>query len=183
MLWKGLPLGTVQNDLYRQKFKHKFKFGSNKVCEVLLVMMLLVEEKLSAETKEAKQGSIVHDGWTKFAVHFLALFATYRAKREQLVGGVLESKVGTVMSLQSVSPLIELEELLEDDPDNGDEFTNFLIYDGTSKLKDKTKSVGEAAEFTAEVHAGHIRDILNTFYGIDVSEWVTNQTADSCSVN
>jgi hypothetical protein len=96
--------------MYRRKFKDKFKIKSNTVREVLLAMTVLVEKKLSAEMKEAKRGFIVHDGWTKFGVHFLALFAMFRAKREQLVDGVIESKIDTVISLLSVSPLIEVEE-------------------------------------------------------------------------
>ena len=69
--------------------------------------MTLLVKKLSAEMKEARRGAIVHDGWTKFGIHFLALFATYRARRERIVVGAIVSKMETVISLLSVSPLIE----------------------------------------------------------------------------
>ena len=185
IVMESLPLSAVTSEMYRRKFKHKFKFGPKTVREVLLAMTLIVEGKLSAEMKEARRGSIVHDGWTKFGTHFLALFATYRAKREKIVNGVLATEVGTVMSLLSVSPLIELEHMLEDSQDDDDEFTNFLDEEEDRSLE-KGKAVaeaGEAVEFTADIHAGHIVDILESFYDIKVDEWVTNQTADSCSVN
>ncbi len=84
-------------------------------------MTLPVEKKLSAEMKEAGRGAIVHDGWTKCGIHFKALFATYRARRERIIDGALVSKRVTVISLLSVSPLIELKGELEDDPDDYDE--------------------------------------------------------------
>ena len=136
--------------------------------------------------KEARWGSILHDGWTKFGVHFLALFATYRARRERIVDGAIVSKMETVISLLSVSPLIELEGELEDDPDDDDEFANFVNDDnevGCRQAKSSKKAAGEAVNFTADTHAGHIVDILEEFYGVNVGKWVTNQTADSCSVN
>ena len=40
----------------------------------------------------------------------------------------------------------------------------------------------EASEYTAQVHADHIKHILEDFYGIDVS-WITKQTADSATSN
>jgi hypothetical protein len=43
--------------------------------------------------------------------------------------------------------------------------------------------VEESTEFTADAHAHHITNILESFYGISVAEFVTNQTADSASVN
>lgn len=42
-------------------------------------MTVQVEEILAAELKAAGKGSIVHDGWSKFGLHFVALFATYMA--------------------------------------------------------------------------------------------------------
>jgi hypothetical protein len=89
IVMENLLLSSVVSDLYRRKFKHKFKFGKKTVREVLLAMTMLVEKKLSTEMKEAGRGAIVHDGWTKFGIHFLALFATYRARREQIADGAL----------------------------------------------------------------------------------------------
>ncbi len=80
-----------------------------------------------------------------------------------------------MISLLSVSPLIELVDTIDDDVDDNDEFVNFI--------NDTDKDAGESSAFTAEVHANHIEDILSSFYGVDVSTWVTNQTADSCGVN
>ena len=42
----------------------------------------------------------------------------------------------------------------------------------------------ESTTFHAQAHADHITDILTNFYGIDdMMKWITNQTADSASVN
>ena len=42
----------------------------------------------------------------------------------------------------------------------------------------------ESTAFHAQAHAYHITDILTNFYGIeDLMKWITNQTADSASVN
>jgi hypothetical protein len=98
----------------------------------------------------------------------------------------LLSKMETVISLLFVSPLIELKGELEDSPNDDDEFANFVNDDndvGCRQAKSSKKSAGEAVTFTAKTHAGHIVDILQEFYGVNVGEWVTNQTADSCSVN
>ena len=44
--------------------------------------------------------------------------------------------------------------------------------------------VEESIEFTAQAHYDHITDILMSFYDIEEPEdWITNQTADSASVN
>ncbi len=50
---------------------------------------------------------------------------------------------------------------------------------GFCQAKSRKKSVEEAVTFTAKTHVGHIVDILQEFYGVDVGEWVTNQTANS----
>jgi hypothetical protein len=41
----------------------------------------------------------------------------------------------------------------------------------------------EATNFTARAHHEHIKDILTNYYDMDTSKWITNQTADSASVN
>ncbi len=41
----------------------------------------------------------------------------------------------------------------------------------------------EATNFTAQAHKEHIEDILTNYYNMDTAKWITNQTADSASVN
>jgi hypothetical protein len=41
----------------------------------------------------------------------------------------------------------------------------------------------EATIFTAQAHKEYIEDILTNCYDMDTAKWITNQTADSASVN
>jgi hypothetical protein len=70
------------------------------------------------------------------------------------------------VSLVTVSPLhtIALESKDEDDSEDLD-------------------NMEEAKKFTARAHKEHIEDILTNYYNMDTAKWITNQTADSASVN
>ena len=72
------------------------------------------------------------------------------------------------MTLLSVSPLHTLDKCGEEDVEDDDE-----------------EKAEEAANFTSETHAAHIRDIFKRFYNMDLDEkdWITNQTADNVSSN
>ncbi len=41
----------------------------------------------------------------------------------------------------------------------------------------------EATTFTAEAHANQIKSVMEDFHNTKISSWVTNQTADHCSVS
>ena len=43
-------------------------------------MVEMVEVQISAETKDAARGSIIHDSWTKKGVHFVSIFECYIKK-------------------------------------------------------------------------------------------------------
>ena len=43
-------------------------------------MVEIGEIWISAEMKDATRGSILHDGWTKNGVHFVAIFSCYIKK-------------------------------------------------------------------------------------------------------
>ena len=68
-------------------------------------MTIQVEVILAAEMKDASKGSIVHDVWSKFGLHFFALFATYKATRDVVEDGIAKTVSGLVVSLLSVAPL------------------------------------------------------------------------------
>ena len=135
-------------------------------------MTIQVEEILAAEMKAASKGSIVHDAWSKFGVHFFALFATYKTTREVVdEEGAVRLVTGPVISLLSVAPLhTPVRENVDSD--------GFLSTAEEAEVESK-----ESTKFTAHAHFDHICDILQNYYGIDPQCWLTNQTADSASVN
>jgi hypothetical protein len=71
-----------------------------------------------------------------------------------------------IISLLSVLPLHTIARESEDEDDSED-------------LDD----MEEATNFTAQAQKEHIEDILTNYYNIDTAKWITNQTADSASVN
>jgi hypothetical protein len=126
IVMENWSFSTVVNEWYRMKLKHTHSFVKTTVHEVLLAMTFLVEQKLAGEMKKARCGSIVHDRWAKFGIHYRALFAIYSAKQEEFCDGVLASELKMVISLLSVSPLIELVDNIDDDVDDNNEFVNFI---------------------------------------------------------
>ena len=90
---------------------------------MLLALTEHVESSLKAEVKAASRGSIIHDGWTKFGVHYFGLFSTYMANRLEIDdgGGGLKCQRKPVISLLSVSPLHALDKELENEDDNDED--------------------------------------------------------------
>jgi hypothetical protein len=165
---KNLPLSSVADKDFRDFSKATTHFSIKTLRNVILGMTVLVEKVLAEEMAVAGNESIVHDAWSKFGEHFFALFATYKATRTVVVDGVMTEKTGPIISLLSVAPLhTPTREVV----DSG----------GFLPISEETEVV-EASEFTAKVHAEHILHILGEYYGVDRS-WLTNQTADSASVN
>ena len=168
IVMKGLPFSCVADEDFRAFAKSITRFGISTLRKVILAMTVIVEDVLADEMAAAFQGSIVHDAWSKFGEHFFALFATYKATRMSLVDGVVVERTSPVISLLSVAPLhTPTREVIDSD--------GFMPTAEEAEME-------EASEYTAQVHADHIQHILQDFYGINVS-WITNQTADSASVN
>jgi hypothetical protein len=168
----GWPVNCVEITLYRDFHRGKSKFSIKAIRSVILAMTIQVEERLAAEMREAGKGSIVHDAWSKFGVHFFALFATYKTTREVVdEEGAIRLVTGPVISLLSVAPLhTPVRETVDSD--------GCLPMAEEAEVESK-----ESCTFTAQAHFDHICDILHNYYGIDPALWLTNQTADSASVN
>ena len=170
IVMENWPLSTVENRLYRKALKQDYKFSKKRVRSVIIAMTCSVETILAAEMKEAGKGSIVHDAWSKFGAHYFALFTTYIATRETDVNGVATCVTQPVISLISVAPLHT-------------PVKEGINSDGCLLMSEEAE-VEESADFTAEAHFHHITDILMNFYDInEPKNWITNQTADSASVN
>ena len=169
IVMEHIPLSSVESEQYRNFTKHATPFSIRSVRNVILAMTLSIEEKLKAEIAAAGNLSIVHDAWSKFGEHYFALFATYIATRTTVVDGVVKEQKGPVISLLSVAPLHT-------------QTTSLMTNDGYLPLLPEEVEMVAATEFTAKVHSDHILHILTEYYDVDMNK-VTNQTADSASVN
>jgi hypothetical protein len=166
IVMKNWAACCVEDSLYRSKMKHDNKFSIKTVRAVIVAMTCAVEVKLAAEMKAAGKGSIVHDAWTKFGTHYLGLFSTYMATRQYLFEGSMLTIYKPIISLLSVSPLHTIASESQDEDDSDD-----------------SEDMEEATNFTARAHQLHIEHILSNYYDMDTAKWITNQTADSASVN
>ena len=52
------------------------------LVETMLHLSLIVEEKIAKEMKDQK-GCILHDGWSKYGRHYVALMASYLVERSE----------------------------------------------------------------------------------------------------
>ena len=145
----GWPVNCVESTFYRDFHRGKSKFSIKTVRVVILAMTIQVEEILAAEMREASMGSIVHDAWSKFGMHFFALFATYKTTREVVdEEGAVRLVTGPVISLLSVAPLhTPVRETVDSD--------GFLPTAEEAEVESK-----ESTNFTAKAHFDHICDTL-----------------------
>ena len=82
---------------------------------------------------------------------------------------MVKEQKGPVISLLSIAPLHT-------------QTTGLMTNDGYLPLLPEEVEMVAATEFTAQVHCDHILHILTKYYDVDMKK-VTNQTADSASVN
>jgi hypothetical protein len=83
--------------------------------------------------------------------------------------GIARTVIGPVVSLLSVAPLhTPVRETVD--------------CDGFMPIAEEAE-VEESTTFTAQAHFAHICDILCNYYDINPAVFLTNQTADSASVN
>ena len=115
--------------------------------------------------KDAGYGAILHDGWSKFSQHYVALFATYN------------KTVSVIEQRTAIKKKVPSSVLLDMFPMSNVPATN----DEASKLNPTEDT--DATTFTAEVHAKFFRDIFLNLYDTDIEEWSVCQTADNATVN
>jgi hypothetical protein len=86
------------------------------VVDVMFQLSLIVEKKVASEMA-GKKGIIMHDGWSKFARHYLAIMACYMVstdKRDHRGLVIMEP----VITLLTCTKLPHLEEDNDDDTDS-----------------------------------------------------------------
>ena len=65
----------------------------------------IVKQNISLEMKEAKQGAIMHDGWTLSGVHCIGLFVCYLIKKKNVVDGKPHVTEVPFATLTSCAPI------------------------------------------------------------------------------
>ena len=58
------------------------------ITRVLYNMVEIAEYTIEKEMKLAGYGSIMHDGWSKFATHYVGIFAQYNKSVSTKIGKV-----------------------------------------------------------------------------------------------
>ena len=112
--------------------------SQEKLKETLYNMVEMVEDRISAEMKDATRGSILHDVWMNNGVHFVAIFACYIKK--------IGTSSSSVVIEETHIVFLALLEIHQIEACDGDKDDSAADDDGD-----------EAVGFSAEVHSDYIR--------------------------
>ena len=112
------------------------------ITKVLYNLVAIVEDVIQKEMKEAGYGAIMHDGWTKFATHYVGIFAQYNKRVSGNFGKVKSTTVVQTNVLLAMRPMCTISEEKEEEDGSGSD---------TDTNKEDVEE--EATTFTAEVHA------------------------------
>ncbi len=77
VVFKNLPIEACNDPEWRNALKHDINFNKKSFLDMLHELVKIVEKKISDELKDAPMISLLHDGWTKFGVHYFAIFGTF----------------------------------------------------------------------------------------------------------
>ena len=151
---RSQPISSVEDPGVRSFCKHDVEFSRKVFKETLFKLVELVEKAIRREMEETR-GALLHDGWSYNSTHFVGILAAYNRE----VSVVRNGRVGTerilYCPLLSVSPM------------------------GKVGVKDTDD---ETTDFSAKVHALHIKEIL-PYYGVQVEDWAVCQIVDNCTLN
>jgi hypothetical protein len=107
---ESLPMTTVEKTIFRQFSKHNVNISSKALKEIMFTLVELVEQEIDKEMAAAGCGATMHDAWTKFSVHYMAMFATYMRKVKVVESGIhIMCEVPTCTPL-SVAPMAQVDE-------------------------------------------------------------------------
>ena len=149
----NLPVLAVHSKKWRRRLKHEHCFHKKTVTGVMITLTFLVSILIKEEMATAPCGSIMHDAWTKFSGHYFALLAMYFAERHEICeDGVCRPVNRLRISMLSLAPLHQLDRLIDMEGDNEDDDT-----DDNEDKEEVNQERREASNFTAEVHANHIK--------------------------
>jgi hypothetical protein len=155
---EGLPLNTVEKRIFCHFSKHNVNISVKTLKEVMCTLFELVEPLIDLDMATAGCGATMHDAWTKFKIHYMAMFACYIRKAKAVVEGEMTFRNIPMCTLVYVAPMAQVDKndnILEDD----------------------------AADFKAETMKAHQDSIYTTFYPSAGLEWSLANIADNTSVN
>ena len=163
---KNCSLNIVEDDVYRGFSMYKdIPISIKTLRSTIYALVEMIEIEVAKEMKEAKQGCLMHDGWSKNGTHFVGMMACFMSQRTVQFGKHQEKHDEFSMVLLSVSPLAMK-----------------VNAEGAESTSIGEVIQEEAVQFNAEVHAGHFEFILSN-YGLQLNKWVKCLVSDGCSVN
>ena len=77
MILKCNPISIVQDTIYRNFTGFKYKTRIGVLNNIIFKMTELVEKIIIVELKTTTCGAIMHDGWSRYGVHYLCYFTYY----------------------------------------------------------------------------------------------------------
>ena len=160
---QNLPLSVVENDEYRIVFKHKKKYSRKLIKRILFHLVTMVEDNIKKDLKEANYGALMHDGWSKYGTHYVALFAQFNKKTYQQIGMRSSQTVTPASVLLAVRPMLHVTAVDNEEEKIGGETI-------------QSQAAQEATSFTAEVHAKFFKDVLRN-YDVDLDSWAVCQVS------
>ena len=161
---KSLPINIVEDPTYRRFHDSDKRHGSVKIKQVMFKLCEYIEKIIGGEMKSAGRGTIMHDGWSKFGTHFLALLACYavKIKVKGSSNGTDQLMNETKIVLLSVAPVLRP-----------------VLVDHMDHDMDDPNPVAVTQNATAILH--HLQTILKDRFGVDWS-WVMAIHSDRASV-
>ena len=116
-------------------------FSQERVKEVLFNMTKLMEDRIGNEMETAGRVTILHDGWSKNSVHYVAIYACYMRE--------VRCNNQKIVKITNIPQLV----LLVCSP-----MACIATEDEESSDNEEKEKVEESITFTAEVHTQFIRD-------------------------
>ena len=135
------------------------------ITKVFYNLVEIVEDVIKKEMKEAGYGAIMHDGWTKFATHYVGIFAQYNRTVSGNFGKVKSTTVVQTNVLLAMRPMCAIPDQKEEEDGSGSD---------TDTNKEDVEE--EATTFTAEVHANFFREVMRS-YDINLEDWAICQVS------
>ena len=128
-------------------------------------MVEIAEDTIEKEMKLAGYGSIMHDGWSKFATHYVGIFAQYNKSVSTKIGKVKSMTVIPTNVLLAMRPMCQATG--EGEKEEGS--------DSDEEEEDATGEE-EATSFTADVHAQFFRKVMKS-YDVNLEDWAVCQVS------
>ena len=160
----SLPINIVEDSSFRDFHGSDKKHSGVKIKQIMFKLCEYVEKLLAEEMASAGRGTLMHDGWSKFGTHFLALMGIYVVKKKVKFGSNSKDSFveETKIVLLSVSPVLrpELPDIVDYDNDD----PNPVLVTNN-----------------AEAMLHHVIGILKEYYNVDWS-WVMAIHSDRAAV-